>query len=1096
MTATPTPLSVLYVEPDAAYRERVERYFDGPESGMSVVAVPTLDAARSRLRDAGAEFACVVAEYALPDADGPELIEAVREENPALPVVVFTDRPAEGLVEEAFDRGATDYLRKQSGTEQYAVLRRRIEAAVATGRSADGGAASAETRGDADSTFAEVSPVGYITFDAGGDIVHANPRAESLLGREASELRTLTYDAAAFDIVDSEGEPIPEEQLPFARALRSKSPVTDAEIGVRRPGGERVWLSVNATPLYEEGDGGEGDSAGDGDGADDGDGERGETVRGVIATFQDVTNRVEVETTLNEVLDRTTDSFAAFDTEWRYTYVNEATARLTGRPAEDHIGQVIWDLYPDSRAFWDVSHEAMETQEPTSFEAYIPEPIDRWTEVQLYPSESGLSIFLRDISNRKARERELERYEAIVQTVTDGICVLDDEWRFTTVNDAFVRMTGYSREELVGSRADAVADVADPESAARLHAELIEERRSVAAMESEVETKSGERLPVEAWLAPITFGDETHGVVGVVRDVTERKRSAEAFTELYEAAHDLLSATTEEEIARIAVEASRELLSLPDAVLFRYDPDERAFVHLAHSPEIASRYPPVPTFPADEASLIRRAFFEDEVLAFADVHDSETLRHTEIPMRRGLFIPLGEYGVLLAGETATGAFDDQTETLADLLGTTIRAAFDRLADEQALRERQWELRQQTARLERLNQINELIRGIDERLVDARTREAVERAVCEQLVANDRYALAWVGEYDRETETVRPRTWEGMDRGYLEQLAAIDAEERTTEPADRAARERAVVVVPNVVDGLRENRWRREALSRGFQSAISVPLHYDEIPYGVLTVYATRTDEFDALTRTVYEELGETIAHAINGAETKQGLVADRVVELELRLRATNETLHRLAAEADCLLTYESVLPRSDDRYLVFFRTPATVAGDVERAAAELPSVRRLKALSTDEESELFEAVVTEPPPAVTFVEHGAVPRLIRTDGETLTATVEVPAETNIRELIERLQGTYPDVELVARREREREVRTLDSLQTTLASHLTERQLEVLVTAYYSGYFESPRYQTGEEIARSLGITQPTFNYHLRRASRKLLSLLIAQQGGI
>lgn len=55
--------------------------------------------------------------------------------------------------------------------------------------------------------------------------------------------------------------------------------------------------------------------------------------------------------------------------------------------------------------------------------------------------------------------------------------------------------------------------------------------------------------------------------------------------------------------------------------------------------------------------------------------------------------------------------------------------------------------------------------------------------------------------------------------------------------------------------------------------------------------------------------------------------------------------------------------------------------------------------------------------------------------------------------------------------------------------LTDRQLEVLQTAYNSGYFQSPRASTGEAIADSLGISQPTFAAHLRAAHRKLLPQL-------
>ena len=80
-------------------------------------------------------------------------------------------------------------------------------------------------------------------------------------------------------------------------------------------------------------------------------------------------------------------------------------------------------------------------------------------------------------------------------------------------------------------------------------------------------------------------------------------------------------------------------------------------------------------------------------------------------------------------------------------------------------------------------------------------------------------------------------------------------------------------------------------------------------------------------------------------------------------------------------------------------------------------------------------------------------------------------------------------EFVARRERERAVRTRAGLHAELEATLTERQLEVLETAYYAGYFRSPRRSTGSDVAESLGVSQPTVSEQLRVAQRKVLDLL-------
>ncbi|WP_436926694.1 helix-turn-helix domain-containing protein [Halosimplex amylolyticum] len=62
----------------------------------------------------------------------------------------------------------------------------------------------------------------------------------------------------------------------------------------------------------------------------------------------------------------------------------------------------------------------------------------------------------------------------------------------------------------------------------------------------------------------------------------------------------------------------------------------------------------------------------------------------------------------------------------------------------------------------------------------------------------------------------------------------------------------------------------------------------------------------------------------------------------------------------------------------------------------------------------------------------------------------------------------------------------------LAQRLTDRQREVLVTAYRSGYFQRPRERTGAEVAAQLGISPSTFSQHLRAAQRKLLCALFEE----
>ena len=130
------------------------------------------------------------------------------------------------------------------------------------------------------------------------------------------------------------------------------------------------------------------------------------------------------DTDLRAVLDRMADGFFAVDTEWRISYTNETGAAILRDAMADDItesldsvvGVHLWESIPDAveTEFYDRYHEAMETQEPVSFESYY-EPLDKWFDVRASPSESGLSVHLRDITERRELRRQRERDLKAVQ---------------------------------------------------------------------------------------------------------------------------------------------------------------------------------------------------------------------------------------------------------------------------------------------------------------------------------------------------------------------------------------------------------------------------------------------------------------------------------------------------------------------------------------------------------------------------------------------------------------------------------------------------------------------------------------------------------
>ena len=139
---------------------------------------------------------------------------------------------------------------------------------------------------------------------------------------------------------------------------------------------------------------------------------------------------------------------------------------------------------------------------------------------------------------------------------------------------------------------------------------------------------------------------------------------------------------------------------------------------------------------------------------------------------------------------------------------------------------------------------------------------------------------------------------------------------------------------------------------------------------------------------------------------------------------------------------------------------------------------------------LYEVVVTGQTVAETLLEQGGRLKSLRTSAGGLTVTVAVSGETDVRQFVEQLGERYANVKLVARRDgAQSDGQRGGTVRSALEEQLTDRQLEVLRTAYLSGFFDWPRETTGQEIASSLDVSQPTVNRHLRVSERKLLELV-------
>jgi PAS domain S-box-containing protein len=363
---------------------------------------------------------------------------------------------------------------------------------------------------------------GVLLMDDCGVFRDGNEAAQNILGRSLDEIIGSRFDDDIWNGIREDGTPLPNVEFPYWRALIERTPVQNEVMGIYPPDAPPRWIRVNAQPLFRTGE---------------------DAPYAVLVSFDDITaERLKEEALqtsrdlLSSVLSSSLDGVMVFSAlrdetntivDFECALVNPQAEKLIGSSAEDMVGVRLRNALPkqEEKGLFEAYREVVETGEPAEMEIrYDTDTLDAWFHVMAVKVENGVAVTYRDITERKEAERRIREQAHLLDKARDAILAHDMDGRIVYWNKSAERLTGWSKDEILGKWAHEC--LYDPDEDGKLqacHETMMAEGEWTG--ELRMQTKEGDDRIVESRWTLVRDGTGAPKHVLVINtDITERKQ--------------------------------------------------------------------------------------------------------------------------------------------------------------------------------------------------------------------------------------------------------------------------------------------------------------------------------------------------------------------------------------------------------------------------------------------------------------------------------------------------------------------------------------------------------------------------------------------
>ncbi len=371
-------------------------------------------------------------------------------------------------------------------------------------------------------SFMEEAPIGICLADLTGRVQFVNRKIEEKTGFLREEL--LSRDALALGFFDEETKRLLLARL--AARLKGDVPRT-TEVPVTRKDGSFFWVNLKTTILYQDG-----------------------LPSGLLLAFIDVTDRKEMEQKILEsevkyrLLVENSSEVILVAQQGLLKFVNRASVDMFASSFEKLISAPFTDfIHPDDREMVMSNHlrrlrgEAVPSH--YTFRVVTSTGIVRWAEIRStvvsWEGKPATLNFLNDVTKRKQTEEKLkeseERFSAVFDHSRDCVYIIDLAGNFIEANLSALNLLGYDRADIPSLNIISLLHEADLARGAQEFAEIVRTGIQNDISEYTLKRQDGKLIHVEAQASLVYKEGKPYSVLGIARDITERKQAQETLQE-------------------------------------------------------------------------------------------------------------------------------------------------------------------------------------------------------------------------------------------------------------------------------------------------------------------------------------------------------------------------------------------------------------------------------------------------------------------------------------------------------------------------------------------------------------------------------------